>query len=64
MTTIDMTHGNAARGFGGFVARIQALFAAWNDARITRRELDRLSERELNDIGLCRADIDHIARMG
>ncbi len=42
--------------FGGLFAAI----AAWNDRRVTRRELSRLSDRELEDIGLCRADIDTI----
>jgi uncharacterized protein YjiS (DUF1127 family) len=33
-------------------------FAAWNDARVTRKALGKLTDRELDDIGLCRADID------
>lgn len=37
-----------------------AHLAAWNDKRVTRRELSRLSDRELDDIGLCRADIDRV----
>lgn len=36
-------------------------FAAWNDARVTRNALSRLTDRELDDIGLTRADIDTIA---
>lgn len=44
-------------GFGLFAAA----FAAWNDARVTRNTLAKLSDRELDDIGLCRADIE---RMG
>jgi uncharacterized protein YjiS (DUF1127 family) len=39
-----------------------AAIADWNDARITRKALGRLSDRELDDIGLCRGDIDLIAR--
>jgi uncharacterized protein YjiS (DUF1127 family) len=39
-----------------------AALAAWNDARITRKALGRLSDRELDDIGLCRGDIELIAR--
>lgn len=34
---------------------------AWNDARLTRNELSKLSARELDDIGLCYGDIDAIA---
>ncbi|MCK8464869.1 DUF1127 domain-containing protein [Aliiroseovarius sp. S1339] len=37
----------------GFVAAI----TAWNDERMTRIALSKLSDRELDDIGLCRADI-------
>ncbi|MFD1508742.1 DUF1127 domain-containing protein [Lacimonas salitolerans] len=47
---------------GGFVARTIAAIAAWNDARITRKALNKLSDRELEDIGLCRGDIDVVAR--
>jgi uncharacterized protein YjiS (DUF1127 family) len=32
----------------------------WNDVRVTRKALSTLSDRELDDIGLCRGDIDHI----
>ncbi|GGL72283.1 DUF1127 domain-containing protein [Wenxinia marina] len=32
-----------------------------NDARITRSALSKLSAHELDDIGLCRGDIDAIA---
>lgn len=35
--------------------------SAWNDARVTRNALNRLSNRELEDIGLVRGDIDMIA---
>lgn len=37
-------------------------FRAWNDARVTRKALAKLSDRELDDIGLCRGDIDFIGR--
>ncbi len=36
--------------------------AAWNDARVTRKALSKLSDRELDDIGLCRGDIEMIGR--
>lgn len=35
--------------------------AEWNDARVTRRMLSRLSARQLDDVGLCRADIEAVA---
>lgn len=37
-------------------------FAAWNDARVTRSALTKLTDRELDDIGLCRGDIEAIGR--
>ncbi|NEY90988.1 DUF1127 domain-containing protein [Tabrizicola oligotrophica] len=39
-----------------------AALAAWNDARVTRKALGKLSDRELEDIGLCRGDIETIGR--
>ncbi|MGY6696927.1 MAG: DUF1127 domain-containing protein [Roseinatronobacter sp.] len=50
-------------GFQGL--SLGALFATlktWNDERITRRELNALSDRELADVGLRRSDIDDVAR--
>lgn len=44
----------AAQGLNAFVA--------WNNARKTRNALYALSNRELDDIGLCRADIEMIGR--
>jgi len=44
------------RAINGVSAMLIA-FAAWNDARVTRNALGKLSDRELDDIGLCRADI-------
>ncbi len=39
-----------------------SVIAGWNDARVTRNALNKLSDRELDDIGLCRGDIDLIGR--
>ena len=67
MASIDSTRPFAApHGFHlpTAVARVFASLQGWNDARITRKSLSRLSERELDDIGLCRGDIDLIARTG
>lgn len=41
---------------------ITSAFAGWNDARVTRNALGKLSDRELDDIGLCRGDIEMIGR--
>lgn len=46
--------------FLDFVGNTFATLAAWNDARVTRNALAKLSDRELDDIGLCRADIEHL----
>ena len=44
--------------FGAVVAAL----SAWNDARMTRKALGRLSDRELDDIGLCRGDVEMLGR--
>lgn len=44
------------------MSNVLGLLAASNDARMTRSALNRLSDRELDDIGLCRGDIDLIRR--
>ena len=36
----------------------------WSRYRDSVRELSRLSDRELNDLGINRADIVHVARTG
>lgn len=58
----------ASIGSFGLVGRIGAYLASlanavivWNDARVTRNALNGLSNRELEDIGLCRGDIDVVA---
>lgn len=62
MSTIEMNSGAAVGGVGNVFAKLFSALSAWNDTRVTRRELDRLSDRELDDIGLCRGDIERIAR--
>jgi uncharacterized protein YjiS (DUF1127 family) len=48
----------AIQSFSNLSARI----SSWNDARITRKALGKLTDRELDDIGLCRGDLDQIGR--
>ncbi|AHM04223.1 hypothetical protein roselon_01860 [Roseibacterium elongatum DSM 19469] len=48
---------SATTVLAGMVGRI----AAWNDARVTRKALSQLTDRELDDLGLVRGDIDMIA---
>lgn len=45
-----------------FVSETFSSLSAWNDARVTRGALGKLSDRELDDIGLCRGDVDMIGR--
>ena len=44
------------------LARIATALIVWNERRMTRNALSRLSDRELEDIGLTRGDIDAVAR--
>lgn len=54
------SHGIVGR-IGSTLASAAGAFAAWNDARLTRRALASLTDRELDDIGLVRGDIDAVA---
>ncbi|MDF1856548.1 DUF1127 domain-containing protein [Pseudooceanicola sp.] len=45
---------------GRAITNLLAILADWNDARVTRNSLSRLTDRELDDIGLCRGDIDDV----
>ena len=49
---------NAAQVMSILVASVKT----WNDARVTRAALSSLSNHELDDLGLCRGDIDDIAQ--
>ena len=40
-----------------FFFNLRSNFADWNEARITRKALSQLSDAQLEDIGLTRADI-------
>lgn len=62
MASIDSSRTlNPSAGFGGFFARALSVIAAWNERRTTRNALSQLSDRELDDIGLTRGDINAIA---
>ena len=37
-------------------------FIRWRQYRQTCNELNRMSERDLNDLGICRSDIPFVAR--
>jgi len=58
------THFGSHTFTGRIVSTISSVFGSfstWNDARLTRNALNKLSNRELEDIGLVRGDIDLIA---
>lgn len=55
------TNRSATMPANGFFGSMVAVVAGWNDARMTRKALSKLSDRELDDIGLCRGDIEEIA---
>ncbi len=59
MAAIDMTRPRAGKS-GLSIASLLGALAAWNDARMTRNALSRLSNRELDDIGLLRSDIETV----
>jgi len=53
---------NGLFGRLGFpLASLVGAASSWNDTRMTRNELQKLTDRELNDIGLMRGDIEEIA---
>jgi len=61
--TTRTTYGsaNAVSRFSAVFSSAVAAIVAWNDARVTRNSLSGLTDRELEDIGLSRADIDSVA---
>ncbi len=64
MASFDTTRpvaGLSAGKISSFFVKIIGAVAAWNDARITRNSLSKLSARELDDIGLTYGDIENIA---
>ena len=64
MALFDTTRpaaGLSAGSISSFFVSIFAAVASWNDARITRKSLSKLTARELDDIGLTYSDIEAIA---
>nr|WP_267137939.1 DUF1127 domain-containing protein [Anianabacter salinae] len=57
---------DATAGIGGAIStsvtRFFTRLSDWNAARITRRALSKLSDHELDDIGLARGDLDSFNR--
>ena len=46
---------------GAVLANVYSAIVDWNDTRVTRNALAALTDRELDDIGLVRGDIDDVA---
>jgi len=61
MSAADTTLLSARNTHAGLVSKMINSVLAWNDARVTRNALSRLTDRELADIGLTRFDIDRVA---
>lgn len=63
MASFDTTRPVAGLSVGNvsaFFVNLRSAVATWNDARITRKSLSKLSARELDDIGLSYGDIEAI----
>ena len=61
MAVIDTTRTHAATGFVGHaVTKLIAAVSTFFETRATRKALSQLSDRELDDIGLNRGDIERI----
>lgn len=52
----------SASAVSSFISRSLSAVVAWNDSRVTRKALSSLTDRELEDIGLVRGDIDAVAQ--
>jgi uncharacterized protein YjiS (DUF1127 family) len=62
MAFYDTSRPHAAGSLFRAVATLVTEFRDWREAVLTRRALDKLSDHELADIGLLRADLDSMSR--
>jgi len=60
MAVTDTARSNSTASVLGGLHRLVNAFFTWNDTRRTRKALSQLSDRELDDIGLSRGEIDRI----
>ncbi|WP_111735412.1 DUF1127 domain-containing protein [Roseovarius amoyensis] len=58
MAVMDTTRTASPAGIRGGLFKVFSRLVAWNEARRTRKILSTLSDRELEDIGLTRSDIE------
>ena len=62
MATFDTTRAHfGATGLIGRMSNLVGSVVAWQEARETRKALSKLTDRELDDIGLHRGDISAVA---
>jgi uncharacterized protein YjiS (DUF1127 family) len=61
MTAYSTNRAAASVGVVSVLTNMITAVSDWNDARVTRKALGKLTDRELDDIGLCRGDIEDIA---
>ena len=61
VSTSDLARSSGKRS--ALFTNVFAVINNWNDRRLTRTSLSRLSDRQLEDIGLCRGDIDNFKRL-
>ncbi|MBD3802986.1 primosomal protein DnaI [Thioclava marina] len=57
MSSIDIHARMSRNARPGFFSSVIAALHDWNDARVTRKALSKLSDRALEDIGLTRFDV-------
>lgn len=62
MAYFDLTHPATAGRPSRTTRNLIASYLSWREARQTRAALSKLSDRELSDIGLIRADLDTLSR--
>ncbi|MEP2783780.1 MAG: DUF1127 domain-containing protein [Pseudoruegeria sp.] len=60
MAAFETTHPVNGTDFGARFGSLLASVVDWNDKRVTRNALSKLTNRELDDIGLTRGDIEGI----
>jgi uncharacterized protein YjiS (DUF1127 family) len=61
MATFDSYRSTRPLAQGSIFANLLGSVTDWNERRVTAKLLHGLSDRELDDIGLRRADIDRVA---
>ncbi|KEO61167.1 hypothetical protein DT23_10560 [Thioclava indica] len=60
MSVVEMTSRLNRSRHSGLIVSLIASVLEWNDLRVTRKALAKLSDRELDDIGLTRFDLNRL----